>query len=291
MRFSDNDLFKSSVTSDKDLGLYEALLELGTKYEITTTALGYEYSHEELDLSHVIKGTIVKNIYLKQTSIDPNLTVSNSPSMATFRTELDNKVRVPMRNIQLKVIDANTKNLIESEPQIAGRNLRQSSEIGVFETSIPTSGRQFVIVKADGYLSWRGQLSELKIDDGEYVAELSKIEIGKNIVLSNLLFVQSSDVIIETSNGSIDELFDLLEMNENISITLHGHTDNIGSEKLNKELSEKRVITVKNLLVEKGVDPKRIKTKAYGGSDPIASNATERTRRLNRRVEFSINEY
>ncbi|MFC2185898.1 OmpA family protein [Fulvivirgaceae bacterium LMO-SS25] len=291
LRFSDNDLFKSSVTSDKDLGLYEALLELGTKYEITTTALGYEYSHEELDLSHVIKGTIVKNIYLKQTSIDPNLTVSNSPSMATFRTELENKVRVPMRNIQLKVIDANTKNLIESEPQIAGRNLRQSSEIGVFETSIPTSGRQFVIVKADGYLSWRGQLSELKIDDGEYVAELSKIEIGKNIVLSNLLFVQSSDVIIETSNGSIDELFDLLEMNENISITLHGHTDNIGSEKLNKELSEKRVITVKNLLVERGVDPKRIKTKAYGGSNPIASNATERTRRLNRRVEFSINEY
>ena len=291
LRFSDNNLFKSSVTSDKDLGLYEALLELGANYNITTTALGYEFSHEELDLRQVIKGTVVKNIYLKQTSIDPNLTVSNAPVVATFRTELKYKVDLPMRNIQLKVIDATTKKLIKSEPQIAGKNLRQSSGIGVFETSIPTSGKHFVIVKAEGYLSWRGQLSDLKIEDGEYLAELNKIEIGKNIVLSNLLFVQSSDVIIESSNASIDELFDLLEMNENISITLHGHTDNIGSDKLNKELSEKRVITVKRLLVERGINQNRIKTKAYGGSDPIASNANERTRRLNRRVEFSINEH
>ena len=279
------------MTSDKDLGLYEALLELGANYNITTTALGYEFSHEELDLRQVIKGTVVKNIYLKQTSIDPNLTVSNAPVVATFRTELKYKVDLPMRNIQLKVIDATTKKLIKSEPQIAGKNLRQSSGIGVFETSIPTSGKHFVIVKAEGYLSWRGQLSDLKIEDGEYLAELNKIEIGKNIVLSNLLFVQSSDVIIESSNASIDELFDLLEMNENISITLHGHTDNIGSDKLNKELSEKRVITVKRLLVERGINQNRIKTKAYGGSDPIASNANERTRRLNRRVEFSINEH
>jgi len=291
LRFSDNKLFRSSVTSDKELGLYEAQLNLGAKYQISTNALGYEFSHEELDLTHVIMGTVVKNIYLKQIGIDPTLTVSNSPNMATFRTEIENKATVPMRNIELSVIDAQTKNLINSETQIAGKNLRKGSEIGVFEASIPTTGRQFVIVKAEGYLSWRGQLSDLKVEDGIYKAELSKIELGKNIVLSNLLFVQSSDVIIETSKSSVDELFDILEMNENISITLHGHTDNIGSDKLNRELSEKRVATVKNVLVERGIDPKRIKTKAYGGSNPLASNATERTRRLNRRVEFSINEF
>ncbi len=290
LRFSDNKLFKSSVTSDKDLGLYEALLELGANYDITTTALGYDFSHEELDLRQVIKGTIVKNIYLRQSNFDYSLTASNTPVAATFRTEFEKKEIVPVRTIELKVIDAFSQNLIKSEAQITGRNLRQSSGIGIFEASIPTSGRQFVIVKADGYLSWRGQLSELEIADGQYVAKLSKIEIGKNIILSNLLFVQSSDVIVETSKSSVDELFDLLEMNENISITLHGHTDNIGSEKLNQELSEKRVLMVKNILVERGIDQKRIKTKAYGGSDSIASNASERTRRLNRRVEFSINE-
>ncbi len=291
LRFSDNNLFKSSVISNKELGVYEAQLELGAKYKITTSALGYEYSHEELDLSHVIKGTVVKNIYLKQMGIEPSLTATSAIGLATFRTESEIKPNVPMLTIKLSVVDAQTKQFIESTPQISGRTLNESNAIGKFETSIPASNRQFAIVNAEGYLSWRGQLAELKIDEGTYKAELTKIEIGKNIVISNLLFIQSSDVVIETSKSSIDELFDLLEMNENINITLHGHTDNIGSEKLNLELSESRVITVKKLLVERGIDSKRIKTKSHGGNSPMASNASESTRRLNRRVEFSINEY
>jgi outer membrane protein OmpA-like peptidoglycan-associated protein len=57
---------------------------------------------------------------------------------------------------------------------------------------------------------------------------------------------------------------------------------------LNKELSEKRVETIKNYLVSKGIAADRITGKGMGGTKPVASNATEDTRKLNRRVEFTI---
>jgi outer membrane protein OmpA-like peptidoglycan-associated protein len=54
------------------------------------------------------------------------------------------------------------------------------------------------------------------------------------------------------------------------------------------ELSQKRVNRVKDYLVSKGIDKKRIMGRGYGGSKPIASNDTEEQRMLNRRVEFII---
>jgi outer membrane protein OmpA-like peptidoglycan-associated protein len=54
------------------------------------------------------------------------------------------------------------------------------------------------------------------------------------------------------------------------------------------DLSQKRVNRVKDYLVSKGIDKKRITGKGYGGSKPVASNETEDQRMLNRRVEFMI---
>ena len=69
---------------------------------------------------------------------------------------------------------------------------------------------------------------------------------------------------------------------------LGGHTDNMGRADLNLELSKNRVESVKNYLISKGIDQNRLVTKGHGGTKPIASNGTERTRKLNRRVNFTI---
>ena len=80
----------------------------------------------------------------------------------------------------------------------------------------------------------------------------------------------------------------MMLQNPDIEIELAGHTDNRGSQKLNLELSEQRVQVVKKYLAEKGVKEKRVNGQGYGGAKPIASNASEETRKLNRRVEFTI---
>ena len=81
---------------------------------------------------------------------------------------------------------------------------------------------------------------------------------------------------------------DLLRTNPKIEIELAGHTDNRGDARLNLQLSQRRVEIVKGYLVSKGIGGKRIKGKGYGGQKPIANSDTEESRRLNRRVEFTI---
>ena len=82
-----------------------------------------------------------------------------------------------------------------------------------------------------------------------------------------------------------------LQLNTSIKIELAGHTDNRGIPSQNVKLSQARVDKVKSYLVSKGIEGKRISGKGYGGSKPIASNETEETRQLNRRVEFTIKKF
>jgi outer membrane protein OmpA-like peptidoglycan-associated protein len=86
----------------------------------------------------------------------------------------------------------------------------------------------------------------------------------------------------------------LLQTDAGKELTLSGHTDAIGSEAYNKGLSGRRAETVRNFLVDSGVDPKQIKTVALGKSKPRRPNTTESGednpagRRVNRRTEIYL---
>lgn len=73
-----------------------------------------------------------------------------------------------------------------------------------------------------------------------------------------------------------------------LEILFEGHTDNQGDFQLNLKLSQERVEEVKIYLISKGVPIERITTNGWGQTRPIASNASEERRKLNRRVEFTI---
>ena len=72
------------------------------------------------------------------------------------------------------------------------------------------------------------------------------------------------------------------------TISVTGHTDNIGPEPYNVKLSEKRAASVQEFLVGKGVKPERIKTEAKGPREPIATNKTRDGRAQNRRTEIEF---
>ncbi len=71
-----------------------------------------------------------------------------------------------------------------------------------------------------------------------------------------------------------------------VNLFLVGHTDNIGNAKKNLELSSKRVERVKNYLIKKGINKKRIDGKGFGGERPLISNNSSSSKKLNRRVEI-----
>ena len=72
------------------------------------------------------------------------------------------------------------------------------------------------------------------------------------------------------------------------TISVEGHTDNVGNAAANKKLSEQRAKAVLDYLVGRGVDKKRLKSVGYGLTKPVADNKTEEGRSKNRRVELVI---
>ncbi len=81
---------------------------------------------------------------------------------------------------------------------------------------------------------------------------------------------------------------DLLTAEEQATLTVVGHTDDIGDEDANLRLSLSRATAVASLIEEHGIDPSRLTVDGRGESEPLTTNETAEGRAMNRRVEFSI---
>ncbi|MGE0772093.1 MAG: OmpA family protein [Cyclobacteriaceae bacterium] len=161
---------------------------------------------------------------------------------------------------------------------------------GTFAAQVPSVDHYSVAVTAPGYI---GAVEKLDIRTFEMTElqmnfKLKKAEVGATVNLKNVLFQQSTANLLDESYDELNMVVDFLKSNPNVEIELSGHTDNRGIHNLNVRLSQQRVDQVKQYLVDHGIDKKRITGKGYGGIKPIASNDAEVTRRLNRRVEFTI---
>jgi OOP family OmpA-OmpF porin len=104
----------------------------------------------------------------------------------------------------------------------------------------------------------------------------------------NLNFETGKDVIKTESYPFLDELADVLVKAKNWKISITGHTDDVGSDKFNLDLSKRRANAVKNYLVSKSVADALIITDGKGESMPIVPNDSPENRTKNRRVEFII---
>lgn len=87
--------------------------------------------------------------------------------------------------------------------------------------------------------------------------------------------------------AELDAVVKVLNENPSVKIRIEGNTDNIGTPKYNMGLSERRANSVKAYLVKAGIDESRLSTIGYGLTRPIATNATDEGRALNRRVELT----
>lgn len=103
----------------------------------------------------------------------------------------------------------------------------------------------------------------------------------------NLFEFDNAEMVPEVQK-SIAELAEFIRKDTKwVFLRIDGHTDGVGSEKYNMDLSLKRAVTVANYLITKeGIDPSRIFLKGMGKSAPIADNSTDEGRRLNRRIEI-----
>ncbi|MBR6626216.1 MAG: OmpA family protein [Mailhella sp.] len=106
---------------------------------------------------------------------------------------------------------------------------------------------------------------------------------------SDFTFAVNSSTLRSGLYAELDRVAQVLAAYPQTTILVAGHTDSTGSDEYNMKLSQQRADSVKNALVQRGVDPQRISAVGYGEGQPVGDNNTEFGRQQNRRVEVRIN--
>ncbi len=113
-------------------------------------------------------------------------------------------------------------------------------------------------------------------------------ERGLKIRISNIEFPFGSNEIKYKGKVILDRVFQILQKYESYDVLIEGHTDDIGKEEYNLELSERRAKAVNDYLLGRGIPPDRLKYVGMGETVPLYPNDSDEHRRRNRRVEFML---
>ncbi len=176
----------------------------------------------------------------------------------------------------------------------------QTNENGEYMFELPEN-RDFTITgKKDGYLAASvtysskgfGRDPAHPVQHFDLELTLDKIFKNKEIRIRNIYYDFDKWEIRADAKPELDKLVRLLQRNPDIKIELAAHTDCRGSEKYNRELSQKRAESVVKYLISKGIDATRLVARGYGESSPAVpcpcSKCTEEQHQINRRTTFKI---
>ena len=178
---------------------------------------------------------------------------------------------------------------LESERSIV--ESYSDGQSGEFLVCVPLSKDYALNVSAKGYLFFSENFSLKEVKDTNSYAfdvALTPIKEGASVVLKNIFFETNKYDLKPTSKVELDKLISFLQTNSTVSIEIGGHTDNIGSQSYNQQLSENRAKSVYTYLNEHGIPVDRLNYKGYNFEKPIASNDTPEGRAQNRRTEFKV---
>lgn len=117
---------------------------------------------------------------------------------------------------------------------------------------------------------------------------MKKLEKGTQITMEHILFETNSAELDESSFQELDQLVQMFINNPDLRIEIAAHTDDVGSESINLQLSQQRAQSVANYLEEKGIEKNRYLVKGYGEAKPRVPNDSAENRAKNRRVEFLV---
>jgi outer membrane protein OmpA-like peptidoglycan-associated protein len=178
--------------------------------------------------------------------------------------------------------------------------LPSGKEVGIARSN-PRTGEYKIVLPAGSLYGFRAETKEyLAINENLDLAKTKRYEevtrdlylvpneVGEKILLNNILFESGKAELRPESNAELNRLADLLTGSPSMELEVAGHTDNVGSPGKNLTLSDERAKAVRDYLIGKGIEAKRLRSVGFGMTKPVATNNTEKGRQQNRRVEFTI---
>ncbi|TLX64787.1 hypothetical protein DN820_05010 [Stutzerimonas nosocomialis] len=124
------------------------------------------------------------------------------------------------------------------------------------------------------------------IEDQMMSLAASETDRGLVMTLGDVLFETASATLSPSANRTLFKLAQFLQINQRRNVRIEGYSDSLGPAEQNLALSKARAQAVGDLLVDLGIEARRIEVVAYGERFPVAENASAQGRAQNRRVEI-----
>jgi outer membrane protein OmpA-like peptidoglycan-associated protein len=112
---------------------------------------------------------------------------------------------------------------------------------------------------------------------------------GLIVNMSDVLFDTGSYTLKPGAREKLAKISGILLAHPGLTLQIEGHTDSVGGDEFNQQLSERRADSVRDFLAEQGVPVSSITARGFGKTQPVASNDTPEGRQRNRRVELVVN--
>jgi|GEM_PF-394883 len=246
-------------TSNAENGEYYITLPFGRRYLITANQKGFLFQTEMLDLKSVQDDT-----------------VAFSEKLGVERMRMQNALdRIEsLSNEYEMLLNRSSSNLEADFDRLADLSKRMNQAQADLNASI----RRARI----NWLEGNSGFQEVEKD-----IRLTEASEGARIVLENIYFDTGSDNLRSESQQELDRLYEIMSKST-LVIEIGGHTDDVGSDENNMNLSQNRAQAVVSYVIDKGIPTNRISAKGYGETEPRATNDNPEGRQENRRVEVKV---
>ena len=176
--------------------------------------------------------------------------------------------------VEGNVYDTNGEHLSEATIRLVGddgTNVKaQIRRDGSYRLKLQKDTRYVMLATSRGFLNQKQELSTMGMTDSySYQQNFSLAPISKPVKMSNVFYEFGKWNLTKESENGLNELVQLLEDNPNITIELSAHTDMVGNDAANKQLSLRRAQSVVDYLIQHGIDSERLTPVGYGEEKPV----------------------
>ena len=176
--------------------------------------------------------------------------------------------------VEGNVYDTNGEHLSEATIRLVGddgTNVKaQIRRDGSYRLKLQKDTRYVMLATSRGFLNQKQELSTVGMTDSySYQQNFSLAPISKPVKMSNVFYEFGKWTLTADSEKGLNDLVQLLNDNPNITIELSAHTDMVGNDASNKQLSLRRAQSVVDYLIQHGIDSERLTPVGYGEEKPV----------------------
>lgn len=172
--------------------------------------------------------------------------------------------------------------------------IKVNGDDGKYAAIVKTSEAQDVLVtvKKEGHAFDSKLITKEEIQGKVAIKgnglKVRPLEVGQEYTINNIQFATNSFALNSKSEFILKQFAKFMTENPTIEVVIQGHTDDVGDDTKNFNLSEARAKAVKDYLISLKIEASRLKAKGFGRNKPKVANNTEANRAINRRTDFMI---